>query len=348
MIFFLVGNPVSIYTEDSTDTYLKPKKFAKKEIEDNLRKSSDLRLFSSLKDAREYANSTRIKILLEEDSVQKESTHVIFIKLKEYVFKPEDIQSEEVTVKDYNNFREYIGEHKSSVQFIPFSKLNLNVTEIDFDEVEFNSHHSKFAITCLPFFRALNPISRNSGITYCLNDNYCNQGEEIEDYTIKQNYERIWGKKNLGFSKDIYGIYNLFVGTHFALESSGGAKGILDFLILPLLARKLIADTYLENRRDTKIANALALAIAIPIELARFSLGIALTLLLSPIVAIIHFIKGQLPNHKHSAASQCDNQVDLDMHLFFSQKGTTSKDFFQDLNDSEDEKNTSLSGILCN
>lgn len=66
---------------------------------------------------------------------------------------------------------------------------------------------------------------------------------------------------------------------------------ILDLLVLPLLSRKLIADTYLDERQNNTFINAVAFLIAIPIEITRLSLGITLTLCLIPIIVIVNLVK---------------------------------------------------------
>ncbi|MDP1603703.1 MAG: hypothetical protein Q8M03_10610 [Legionella sp.] len=162
---------------------------------------------------------------------------------------------------------------------------------------------TKFNQTSLSFFRALNPSSINSGIVYCLAGNNPCQGKEMIDSTVGNNISRVF-KSDLDFLSGLNATFNILVGEHFDLflkgrhNNQGGAKGVLDFLILPLLARKLIADTYLDEQKENTFTNTLAWAIAVPIEIARFSAGIALTLLLSPIVALVHLIKACLPTQE--------------------------------------------------
>ncbi len=144
----------------------------------------------------------------------------------------------------------------------------------------------------LSFFRALNPTSHFSGITYALaKDNPC-QGTEMIDRTFVE-----WYALNYDDSSRARAIFNLLMGEHYDLflmgrnNSIGGAKGILDFLIFPLIARKLIADFFLPERNKSPFLNILALAIAIPLEVARFSVAVALTLLIAPVVLFIDFLK---------------------------------------------------------
>ncbi|WP_157010244.1 hypothetical protein [Legionella fallonii] len=80
---------------------------------------------------------------------------------------------------------------------------------------------------------------------------------------------------------EVYAVYN----------RKTGIKGILDYLIFPLLARKLIADTWSEERKNTPIINALAWAVAIPLEVARHSIALALTIAVSPLVILVHLLR---------------------------------------------------------
>lgn len=146
------------------------------------------------------------------------------------------------------------------------------------------------------FFRALDPTSKNSGIIYSLAGSHPCQGTEMIDQTVIENIRHALNS-DLGYFSALNATYNIIVGQHFDLylqgkkNSKGGAKGVLDFLIFPLIARKLIADTYLDERSESGFANLLAWTVAIPLELARFSAAITLTLLLAPVVAIVCLIK---------------------------------------------------------
>ncbi len=152
----------------------------------------------------------------------------------------------------------------------------------------------------LSFFRALNPTSEDSGIVYCLAGDHPCQGLEMIDSTVFENIRAAF-KKDLDYFSGLSATYNILIGHHYDLhlrghvDSKGGSKGALDYLIFPLIARKLIADTYLDERSENGFSNALAWAVAIPLELTRFSAAIALALLLAPIVALVHIIKACLP-----------------------------------------------------
>lgn len=155
----------------------------------------------------------------------------------------------------------------------------------------------------LPFFRALNPASKHSGITYSLakTQDMC-QGNEMIDATVSKRIGEAFNK-NLNYFSGLNAMYHIIVGNHYDLEltgrydCNGGAKGVLDYLIFPLFARKLIADSFLNERKNSVFFNALAFTVAIPLEIVRFSAAIALTLLLAPIVALIHIIKACLPKN---------------------------------------------------
>lgn len=167
------------------------------------------------------------------------------------------------------------------------------------------------------FFRALNPTSRNSGIVYCLAGKEPCQGKEMLDATVGDNIHNAFKNNGVGFLSILETTFNIIVGDHFDLNlkgqftNQGGAKGVLDFLIFPLLARKLIADTFLHERRGCTFANVLAWAIAIPLEVARFSAGIYLTLLLCPVVAFVNLVKAFLPEQekKDEMNHQCQFSV---------------------------------------
>lgn len=188
----------------------------------------------------------------------------------------------------------------------------------------------------LPFFKALNPTSTESGINYNLAQKHfiiqrrypfptsqadrifmshiepkdereigtipfpC-QGKEMIDATLAESINKAI-HSDFNVIEGIVATFNIIVGGHYDVNAvgrnncKGGAKGVLDFLILPLLARKLIADT-LEPDHTSRLLNILAWTVALPIEIARISAGLALTVLLAPIVALVHAIKDITPNH---------------------------------------------------
>lgn len=147
------------------------------------------------------------------------------------------------------------------------------------------------------FFRALNPASSRSGITYRLaGDSPC-QNEEMIDTLVSENIANAWHSR-LDLKSALNATYDILMGEHYDLylhgrnDCRGGAKGVLDYLIFPLVARKLIADFYLDSYITLSFTNILAWSIALPLELARFSAAVALTLLLAPVVALVHLLRG--------------------------------------------------------
>ncbi|WP_149865274.1 hypothetical protein [Legionella saoudiensis] len=153
--------------------------------------------------------------------------------------------------------------------------------------------HKKFS-----FFSALNPASCNSGVTYRFggSDDPC-QGKEMIDSLVSENIYKAWNS-NLDFQSALYAAYEILMGEHYDLyfhgqnDCRGGAKGALDYLIFPLVARKLITDFYSETNITLSIFNVLVWSIAVPLEVARFSAAVGLTLLLTPVIALVHLLRG--------------------------------------------------------
>jgi hypothetical protein len=157
------------------------------------------------------------------------------------------------------------------------------------------SYKAEKTSMALPFFRALDPTSKKSGITYCLAYGSVHQNTEMLDVTVGESIADAFNH-NLDFLFGLNATYNIIVGTHYDLYVTGqGKKGMLDYLILPLVARKLIADSYLDERKNSVLVNILAWTVATPIECARFTAAFALTLLLAPIVALVHLVKACMP-----------------------------------------------------
>lgn len=140
------------------------------------------------------------------------------------------------------------------------------------------------------FLQALDPTSKKSGLTYnhLTDDSFFNSPKN--ELTVLENISAY--DDDLDLWEDICMPFHILVGSHYSASpyyEKYGAKGILDYLFFPLLARKLIYDTYLEERKDCHITNALAWLVAVPLELVRLGTGLALSLLLAPIMAIAHF-----------------------------------------------------------
>lgn len=140
------------------------------------------------------------------------------------------------------------------------------------------------------FFRALNPTEKHTGFFY---DDFRDGCIEMVDRTILENirYKYI---SNDSYVSHIIGIFDILMGDHYEIigrhnGSAPLAKGILDFLIFPLVARSLILGL------ESIGPGILGLIIALPLEITRFSLGIGLTLLFTPVVAVIDLIQAILP-----------------------------------------------------
>ena len=159
----------------------------------------------------------------------------------------------------------------------------------------------------LSFFRALNPASKNSGITYYLPDPSKDlQGREMIDLTVSENISDAWSSK-LNF---LSATFNIIMGDHYDLQ--GGKKGVLDYLIFPLIARKLWADIVLlwpeeeEASRGYILVATLVLQVVCYLELVRFIAAIALTLLLAPIVAVKHMMPNDAMQAEGESAASND------------------------------------------
>ena len=174
------------------------------------------------------------------------------------------------------------------------------------------------------FFRALNPLSKQSGTNYTVNS-LLPSYNEIPDVLAHEAIKIQW-EKQLCWYETIDATHLCLLGDHYdhyllgpkksylekiisavmrpqiilvligeeiyrANTRKECAKGILDFLIFPLLARKLIADTRLAHRKKTYIINTLAWIVAVPLEVLRHSFALALTIALTPLVLFIHVIR---------------------------------------------------------
>jgi hypothetical protein len=138
----------------------------------------------------------------------------------------------------------------------------------------------------MPFslFNTLNPTSKHTGFIY---EDFIDGTAEMVDLTVSEHLDYTRNQNLVGR------IFDILVGDHYYLlsphDSPRTSKGVLDFLIFPLIARALILAP------KSIITTIIGFAIAIPLEIARFSLGIALTILLTPIIALINLIQDFLP-----------------------------------------------------
>lgn len=148
------------------------------------------------------------------------------------------------------------------------------------------------------FWAALKPTAGASGVYYT-STGYPSCTTQILDMGVLEYIAHAWGSDS-SYMVALSHTFNSIVGVHYD-EPIGkkGSKGVLDFLIIPLFARKLIRDIELPGREDKMLQNILALIVALPLEMIRFSVGIALTLALAPVVALVHLIKNCLPEDQN-------------------------------------------------
>lgn len=90
--------------------------------------------------------------------------------------------------------------------------------------------------------------------------------------------------------------WNIVLGRHYDLTNEGvenlvgGKKGIIDFLIFPLLARKIIANCFQPSQYIHPIARlVLSCIIAVPLEIARYMIATVLQIALYPVIYIIAY-----------------------------------------------------------
>lgn len=164
-------------------------------------------------------------------------------------------------------------------------------------------------------------MSPDSGIKYLMSypirDSLLDKEmrDELVWEKIKQNWDR-----PLTFFQRIKESFDIIMGDHYDQNLNGhGSKGLLDFLILPLLSRKLLylylstfkfrkdddpyfPPSYAEYLRNlsnsfwfifTSFIGAPILGIVSSIELARVVLSTAITVLSLPVITGIHFLKKQ-------------------------------------------------------
>ncbi|HCA89370.1 MAG TPA: hypothetical protein DEO98_03260, partial [Legionellales bacterium] len=144
------------------------------------------------------------------------------------------------------------------------------------------------------FFSALNPVSSNSGITFRATKHPYSEDirqQNMPDLTLDAIIPFLW-HRNLSILDGIYETFSVFYGDHFDKNHRGfGQKGLLDFAVLPLLSRKLMADTYLEKRKNSHFLNLLAWVVALPIKAITFGVALAFTIAVTPIVIAITLVR---------------------------------------------------------
>lgn len=180
----------------------------------------------------------------------------------------------------------------------------------------------------LSFFRALNPVSRNSGVQFMWENDPTEDGpikvimEEMQDKFFSERISKEMSQRtgrfytDDGILNDLFFIHTVLTGRHYYYSTyyfnyggNDGYKGLLDYLIFPLIARKLIADAKLDERKEAHFTNALAWTIAIPLEIVRIAMAFALTLLFVPIVAIARLIKICVPEQHEETISPFSKTV---------------------------------------
>lgn len=177
------------------------------------------------------------------------------------------------------------------------------------------------------FFTALNPNSSNSGITFHATKYPYSQAmlqQNMPDMTLDLIIPFLWSQ-NLSIVNGVFETFTIFYGDHFDKKNRGfGQKGILDFSFLPLLSRKLIADTYLPARKNYNLLNFLAWAVALPIRAISFTLALALTIAMIPIILLIALFRALFsspplllsppPNGDNPPPPNGDNPPSLPQH----------------------------------
>lgn len=188
----------------------------------------------------------------------------------------------------------------------------------------------------IDFFQALNPTAKKSGISAYYDDHphehwagnldlASPHGVEIIDQTVRESISAAY-HRNLGFFSGIKATYEIIKGNHFIPltpkdeedeEFSSqedhpikkSSKGVLDYLIFPLIARVIFYDDERRKAEDEQpsLIDTIAAAIALVAEVIRLSAGVALTIIVIPIIAITHIIRafrGVNTDTDHSELSQ--------------------------------------------
>lgn len=197
------------------------------------------------------------------------------------------------------------------------------------------------------FFTALNPCSKNAGLQIkaeVSDKTIFFDGKDLTLYESLENKIHSFLSVKRGLTTDyfanVFHMMSLVGGEHHpaldaailrrSLDSENeilghgffhndeiGSKGLLDFLIFPLLARKLMADTFLESREDAYLFNVLAWVIAVPLEIMRDVAVVSLTLFLALTVAPLVTIVQQFiaPNKDDSPESEMSQLKATQDHL---------------------------------
>jgi hypothetical protein len=170
------------------------------------------------------------------------------------------------------------------------------------------------------FLNFLNPLSQDSGVKFSkyTKIEHLEGANKIQDKTVIENYHiqykiyqqarehnsKVGGGPDYGFFTEINYIFKVLTGVHYGVylnepKEDGiggiGGKGILDFLIFPLIARKLLWDSLIfigndENYRWNGTFDDLAkgvcwvglipsVALALSLEIIKFSLAATVAVL---------------------------------------------------------------------
>ncbi len=199
--------------------------------------------------------------------------------------------------------REFEAAERAALHFDSYRNTDTEVSikqKIDAKEpCNFNNNAMQSTATHLPFYRSLNPHSHHSGIFYSLAFGRSFNNLEMNDHLVSYNLTRCgneFANSNSLFNK-VLAVHEVLCGNHYDLDATGnGSKGLVDFLIFPLIARRLIADRYRPEAANC-IKTLIAYTIAIPLEIARFSISTAITLLTLPFIVLAHLASGCRPSH---------------------------------------------------
>ncbi|MFA6303802.1 MAG: hypothetical protein WC627_11830 [Legionella sp.] len=167
------------------------------------------------------------------------------------------------------------------------------------------------------FFRSLNPNSKSTGLFKLekkkkqdfYGPSHYLSNTEIIDVTLMEELKKVIKMNKLNFFDGLVATFRIIYGAHYDVDNClayDGQKGVLDFLLFPLISRALQHHTMSVELAHPKagwnstrslrnpgeaISNLLMFSIVFSLEAARFSAALALTLLLIPVVTIIHCIK---------------------------------------------------------
>jgi hypothetical protein len=150
----------------------------------------------------------------------------------------------------------------------------------------------------------LNPCSKQSGVQYAadLDDGQDGihplAGTGMVDLTLFESMQRVimatkYVEKDESFTywERMCATWHIIMGNHYDSANAGQtSKGVLDFLIFPLVARKLFCECESEKRGlKTPIQNGFSLAVAFPLEIIRVLIGLALLALLTvTVLPVVH------------------------------------------------------------